>query len=199
LAGVLTAGSITQSLAPMLMTVADDRYRMPTNTDVVPTIKKTENVMPTSKAANFPLSFTSSLYAILRIPCTDILHSSWNGNICGNARFGNLPDADVRISVQRLYEDGMVTLDPVCIVQKAVFILVCRKKSECEFDNSLRLLKNHQVNVHHGQDCCDYTEDDPKPAKTPVDSRNLTAVGKGPGNTCLLNLNGYKDKYPDHS
>jgi hypothetical protein len=34
------------------------------------TIKKTANVMPTSRAANFPLSFTKSLYAILRVPFT---------------------------------------------------------------------------------------------------------------------------------
>jgi hypothetical protein len=61
---------MTQILAPMFITVAEDLYNMPENIDVIITIKKTAKVIPTSNAANFPLSFTNNLYAILRIPLT---------------------------------------------------------------------------------------------------------------------------------
>ena len=54
----------------MFMTVADDLCKIPANIDVIMTIKKTAKVIPTSKAANLPLSFTNSLYAIFRIPLT---------------------------------------------------------------------------------------------------------------------------------
>jgi hypothetical protein len=67
---VFTAGSITQTFAPIFITVEDDLCRIPANIDVIMTIKKTAKVIPTINAANFPLSFTSSLYAILRIPFT---------------------------------------------------------------------------------------------------------------------------------
>jgi hypothetical protein len=54
----------------MLITVAEDLARIPANMDVIWIIKKTAKVIPTSKAANLPLSFTSSLNAIFRIPFT---------------------------------------------------------------------------------------------------------------------------------
>jgi len=66
----VTAGSITHTLAPMFMTVEDDLFRMPANIEVIIVIRKTANVMPTSKAANFPLSFTRSFNAILKTPFT---------------------------------------------------------------------------------------------------------------------------------
>jgi hypothetical protein len=43
---------------------------MPANIEVIMMIRNTAKVMPTSKAVNFPLSFTRILYAILRIPLT---------------------------------------------------------------------------------------------------------------------------------
>ena len=61
LATVWTAGSITQTLAPMLITVADERLRMPENSDVISIIRNTANVIPTSKAENFARSLTRSL------------------------------------------------------------------------------------------------------------------------------------------
>ena len=70
LTALFTAGSITHILAPIFITVDDDLCKIPANIDVIITIKKTAKVIPTSKAANFPLSFTNSLYAIFRIPGT---------------------------------------------------------------------------------------------------------------------------------
>lgn len=70
---VFTAGSITQILAPMFITVEDDLCKIPANIDVIITIKKTAKVIPTRSAANFALSFTNSLYASLRIPFTAYL------------------------------------------------------------------------------------------------------------------------------
>ena len=61
LATVWTAGSITHTLAPMLITVADARLRTPANIDAIMIIRKTAKPMPTSKATNLALSFTSSL------------------------------------------------------------------------------------------------------------------------------------------
>jgi hypothetical protein len=51
-----------------LITVDEDRYRTPENIDVICTIRKTANVIPSSRAANLPLSFTNSLYAIRSMP-----------------------------------------------------------------------------------------------------------------------------------
>jgi hypothetical protein len=76
-AGVLTAGSITQTLAPILMIWAEALCRIPANIDVIMTIKKTEKVIPTRSAANFPLSFTNNLYASFRIPFTVLSLSSY--------------------------------------------------------------------------------------------------------------------------
>lgn len=70
LATVLTAGSITHIFAPMLVTVEEDLLRIPENMEVIWIIKKTAKVIPTSNAANLPLSFTSSLNAIFKIPFT---------------------------------------------------------------------------------------------------------------------------------
>ena len=56
------------NVAPMLMTVAEERLRIPANSEVISIIRKTANVMPTSNAANFARSLIRSLYAILRIP-----------------------------------------------------------------------------------------------------------------------------------
>ena len=61
----------------MFITVEDDLFRIPANIDVIMTIKKTAKVIPTSSAANLPLSFTNSLYAILRIPFTPVLLGCW--------------------------------------------------------------------------------------------------------------------------
>jgi hypothetical protein len=61
LATVWIAGSITQIEAPILMTVAEERARIPANRDVISIIKKTANVIPTSRAAYFARSLTSSL------------------------------------------------------------------------------------------------------------------------------------------
>lgn len=68
LAMVCTAGSITHIFAPTLMTVDDERSRMPANSDVISTIRNTENVMPITSAVNFALSLTSSLNASRRMP-----------------------------------------------------------------------------------------------------------------------------------
>ena len=54
-------GSITQIEAPILMTVAEARFSMPANSEVISIIRKTANVMPTSSAANLARSLTSSL------------------------------------------------------------------------------------------------------------------------------------------
>ena len=68
LATVVTAGSITHILEPMLMTTDEALRKTPEKIEVIITIKKTAKVMPISKAANFPLSLTSSLNAIFNIP-----------------------------------------------------------------------------------------------------------------------------------
>ena len=47
--------------APMFVTVADDRLRMPANIDSIWTMRNTANVRPTSSVANFVRSLTSSL------------------------------------------------------------------------------------------------------------------------------------------
>ncbi|CAB3758389.1 hypothetical protein LMG29660_03419 [Burkholderia puraquae] len=65
---VFTAGSITHIFAPMLITDADDLFRIPANSDVISIISSTENVMPMVSAVNFALSFTSSLNARRRMP-----------------------------------------------------------------------------------------------------------------------------------
>ena len=61
LATLVTARSITQTLAPVLVTVADAFRIMPANIDVCWIMRKTEKVIPMSSAANLPLSLTSSL------------------------------------------------------------------------------------------------------------------------------------------
>src|SRR5579871_4704906 len=65
-----TAGSMIHTGAAMLYTLAEARFIMPMNVDVTCSIRNTAKVMPTSNAVNFALSFTSSLYASLRIPFT---------------------------------------------------------------------------------------------------------------------------------
>ena len=52
---------MTQTLAPMLVTVAEALFRIPAKSDVICTIRNTANVMPTSSAENLPRSFVSSL------------------------------------------------------------------------------------------------------------------------------------------
>jgi hypothetical protein len=61
LATVWIAGSITQIDAPMLMTVAEERARMPANREVISIIKNTAKVIPTKSAAYFARSLTRSL------------------------------------------------------------------------------------------------------------------------------------------
>ncbi len=61
LATVWIAGSITQIEAPILMTVADERVRIPANSEVISIIRNTAKVIPTSRAAYFARSLTSSL------------------------------------------------------------------------------------------------------------------------------------------
>ena len=56
-----TDGSITHIGAPMLITVAEAWFKTPMNMEVINIIRKTANVMPTSKAVNFDLSLTRSL------------------------------------------------------------------------------------------------------------------------------------------
>lgn len=51
-----------------MITVEEDFIRTPEKMDVIWTIKNTAKVMPTSRAAYLPLSFTRSLKAIRRIP-----------------------------------------------------------------------------------------------------------------------------------
>jgi len=55
------AGSITQIEAPMLMTVADERVKIPAKRDVISIIKNTANVIPTKSAAYFDRSLTNNL------------------------------------------------------------------------------------------------------------------------------------------
>jgi hypothetical protein len=52
---------MTQTEAPILMTVAEERLRMPANSEVISIIRKTANVMPISSAAYFARSLISSL------------------------------------------------------------------------------------------------------------------------------------------
>ena len=47
--------------APMLITVAEDRVRIPANRDVISIIRNTAKVIPTSNAVYFARSLTSSL------------------------------------------------------------------------------------------------------------------------------------------
>ncbi len=61
LATLVTAGSMTQTLAPVLMTVAEAFFIIPANIEVIWIIRKTEKVIPISSAANLPLSLTRSL------------------------------------------------------------------------------------------------------------------------------------------
>ena len=61
LATVWIAGSMTQIEAPILMTVADERIRIPANNDVISIIRNTANVMPTRSAAYLARSLTRSL------------------------------------------------------------------------------------------------------------------------------------------
>src|SRR5579871_1316673 len=65
-----TAGSMTHTLAPILITVAEPRFSTPANSEVIAIIRNTAKVMPMSSAVNLARSFTRSLYAILRIPGT---------------------------------------------------------------------------------------------------------------------------------
>ena len=71
LAMVLTAGSITQTAAPVLITVEEARCMMPTNIDVTSSIRNTENVRPTISAVNLARSLMSSLRASVRMPRTE--------------------------------------------------------------------------------------------------------------------------------
>src|SRR5271166_2617233 len=59
---------MTQIEAPMLMTVAEERNRMPANSEVISIIRNTANVMPISSAAYFARSLIRSLYATRKIP-----------------------------------------------------------------------------------------------------------------------------------
>src|ERR1035438_490632 len=68
LVGVLTAGSMIHIAAPMLVTVAKARFRIPANIAVICIIRNTAKVMPINKAENLALSFTSSLNPIRRMP-----------------------------------------------------------------------------------------------------------------------------------
>ena len=52
---------MTQTLAPVLVTVAEAFFIIPANIDVIWIMRKTENVSPMSSAANLPLSLTRSL------------------------------------------------------------------------------------------------------------------------------------------
>ena len=61
LATVLTERSMTQTLAPMLTTVAEARAMIPENMEVIWTIKKTAKMIPTRSAMNLARSFTRSL------------------------------------------------------------------------------------------------------------------------------------------
>lgn len=58
---LVTEGSITHTLEPVFVTVADAFFITPANSDVIWTMRNTENVSPMSKAANLPLSLTRSL------------------------------------------------------------------------------------------------------------------------------------------
>ncbi len=48
-------------LAPVLVTVAEAFFIIPANIDVIWIIRNTEKVIPTSSAANLPLSLTNNL------------------------------------------------------------------------------------------------------------------------------------------
>jgi hypothetical protein len=63
---------MTQTLAPILMTVADARLSTPAKSDVIWIIRNTAKVIPTSNAANLARSFTRSLYEMRNIPNTSI-------------------------------------------------------------------------------------------------------------------------------
>ena len=52
LATVFTAGSMTHMLAPMLITVAEERYNTPANIDVIWTMRNTAKEMPMRSAVN---------------------------------------------------------------------------------------------------------------------------------------------------
>ncbi len=57
----MTAGSITHTLAPVLVTVAEAFFIIPANIDVIWIMRNTENVIPMRSAMNLPLSLTRSL------------------------------------------------------------------------------------------------------------------------------------------
>ena len=57
----VTAGSITQTLAPVFVTVADAFFIIPANIEVIWIMRNTEKVRPMRSAMNLPLSLTSSL------------------------------------------------------------------------------------------------------------------------------------------
>ncbi len=52
----------------MLITVADERFSTPENSDVISIIRNTANVMPISSATYLARSLISSLYAMRRMP-----------------------------------------------------------------------------------------------------------------------------------
>jgi hypothetical protein len=88
LATVFTAGSMTQSFAPVFITVAEARLMTPANIDVTITISRTAKVMPTSKATNLPRSLTRSFVGNTK----DSIHE-WRdaGGTCGMLRDSRLP------------------------------------------------------------------------------------------------------------
>ena len=51
----------TGQSAPMLMTVADERLKIPANSEVISIIRNTAKLIPTSRAAYLARSLTSSL------------------------------------------------------------------------------------------------------------------------------------------
>ena len=57
----VTARSMTQTLAPVFVTVAEAFFIIPANIDVIWIMRNTLKVSPMSSAANFPLSLTRSL------------------------------------------------------------------------------------------------------------------------------------------
>src|ERR1035441_4262893 len=68
LVAVLTAGSMIHIVAPILVTVEKARFRIPANIAVICIIRNTAKVIPINNAENLPLSFTSSLNPIRRMP-----------------------------------------------------------------------------------------------------------------------------------
>ncbi len=56
--GLLTAGSMTQTRAPTLMTLAEAFWRIPAKMEVNWTMRNMAKVMPTIRAANLALSLT---------------------------------------------------------------------------------------------------------------------------------------------